>query len=132
MSVETDVALPPHVQVIRLATSFGIHGGEPPAVAEAYDFAGIGTLVDVGGGTGNLLTTIQKANPWLRGVLFDVPHVAAEAERRIAAAGLSDRCRVASGDFFEAVPAGGEAYLLSHIIHDWDEVTCLRILANCR
>ena len=114
------------------AAMIGIHGGEPPAVAEAYDFSGISTLVDVGGGTGNLLTTILKANPSLQGVLFDVPHVVAEAERQIAAAGLAGRCRVAAGDFFQSVPDGGDAYLLSHIIHDWDEETCVKILANCR
>jgi hypothetical protein len=114
------------------ATMIGIHGGEPAAVATAYDFSGIGTLVDVGGGTGNLLTTILEANPALNGVLFDLPHVATEAERSIAAAGLADRCRVESGSFFEAVPAGGNVYMLSHIIHDWDEETCVKILANCR
>jgi len=114
------------------AAMIGFHGAEPPAVAEAYDFSGIGTLVDIGGGSGNLLVTVLKANPQLRGVLYDLPHVAAEAERNVAAAGLADRCRVARGDFFEAVPHGGDAYLLSHIIHDWDEDGCLRILANCR
>jgi hypothetical protein len=114
------------------AAMIGIHGSEPAAVAQAYDFSSIGTLVDVGGGTGNLLGTILKAHPHLRGVLFDLPHVAAEAEQRIAAAGLAARCQVVSGDFFQAVPEGGDAYLLSHIIHDWDEDECLRILANCR
>ena len=62
----------------------------------------------------------------------DLPNVAAEAERNIAAAGLADRCQVVRGNFFEGVPVGGDAYLLSHIIHDWDEDECLRILANCR
>jgi hypothetical protein len=114
------------------AAMIGMHGSEPAAVAEAYDFAGIGTLIDVGGGSGNLLTTILKANPALRGVLFDLPHVVVEAERAIAAAGVADRCSVAPGDFLVSVPEGGDAYLLSHIIHDRDEQTCLRILANCR
>ena len=114
------------------AAMIGFHGAEPPAVAEAYDFAGIGTLVDVGGGSGNLLITVLKANPALRGMLYDLPHVAAEAEQNVAAAGLADRCRVVRGSFFEAVPQGGDAYVLSHIIHDWSEDECLRILANCR
>jgi hypothetical protein len=110
----------------------GFHGMEPPAVAAAYDFSDIGVLVDVGGGTGNLLTTILNANPSMRGVLYDMPHVAAEARRAIEAKGLANRCDVAEGSFFDAVPAGGDAYVLSHIIHDWDEARCLRILANCR
>ena len=110
----------------------GIHGAEPPAVAAAYDFSGIKTLVDVGGGTGNLLTTILLANPGLSGVLFDAPAVAAEARPAIAAKGLADRCEVVEGSFFDRVPAGGDAYLLSHIIHDWSMDKCITILQNCR
>jgi hypothetical protein len=108
------------------------HGSEPPAVAAAFDFSTIGTLVDVGGGTGNLLTTILQANPSLRGILHDMPHVAAQARDLIASRGLSDRCTVNEGNFFEDLPEGGDAYMLSHIIHDWDEASCLKILSNCR
>jgi hypothetical protein len=108
------------------------HGTEPAAVAAAYDFSGLGTIVDVGGGTGNLLTTILLANPNLRGQLHDMPHVAAEARTLIASRGLSDRCAVSEGSFFDDVPAGGDAYLLSHIIHDWDEASCLKIFTACR
>src|SRR5262249_405439 len=114
------------------AAMIGFHGDEPAAVAAAYDFAGVGTLVDVGGGSGNLLITLLEANPALRGILYARPHVAAEAERRVAAAGLADRCKVMSGDFFEAIPPGGDAYVLSHTLHDWDKDECLRILGNCR
>jgi hypothetical protein len=114
------------------AAMIGFHGAEPPAVAAAYDFSGIGTLVDVGGGSGNLLTTILQGNPDMRGVLFDLPQATADGERTIAAAGLADRGRAVAGDFFEAVPEGGDAYLLSHIIHDWGEQESLQILANCR
>jgi hypothetical protein len=110
----------------------GFHGAEPPAVAAAYDFSGIGTLIDVGGGIGNLLTTILQAHPSVRGVLYDLPHVASEARQAIAAKGLMDRCDVKEGSFFESVPGGGDAYILSHIIHDWDEDRCLTILNNCR
>lgn len=113
-------------------TMIGFHGAEPPAVASAYDFSGVGRLVDVGGGTGNLLTTVLLANPELRGVLYDLPHVAQEARRQIESKGLSDRCEVTEGSFFESVPSGGDAYILSHIIHDWDEAKCLTILGNCR
>ena len=110
----------------------GYHGAEPPAVAAAYDFAGIDTLVDVGGGIGTLLTTILQAHPGMRGVLLEMPHVTAQARPRLAAAGVADRCAVVEGDFFEAVPPGGDAYVLSHVIHDWDEARCQAILANCR
>jgi O-methyltransferase domain len=108
------------------------HGSEPPAVAAAYDFSEIGTLIDVGGGTGNLLTTILQAHPTVRGVLQDVSHVAAQARTLIASRNLSDRCTVIEADFFDSVPDGGDAYMLSHIIHDWDEASCLRILGHCR
>jgi len=108
------------------------HGSEPPAVAAAYDFSSLNTIVDIGGGTGNLLTTILQANPRLRGVLYDMPHVAAQAHDLIASRGLAERCTVTEGSFFDALPEGGDAYMLSHIIHDWDEASCIKILTNCR
>jgi ubiquinone/menaquinone biosynthesis C-methylase UbiE len=113
-------------------TMIGIHGAEPAAVAAAYDFSKVGTLVDVGGGTGNLLTTILETHAGLRGVLFDMPHVAREARARIAARGLTSRCEAREGNFFESVFPGGDAYMLSHIIHDWDDARCVQILDNCR
>jgi O-methyltransferase domain/Dimerisation domain len=108
----------------------GVHGPEPAAVAKAFDFSGLGTLVDVGGGTGSLIAAILKANPKLKGVLFDMPHVEKPARDRLASMGLVDRCRVEAGSFFDSVPAG-DGYVLSHIIHDWDEPRCLKILGNC-
>ncbi|HZI95094.1 MAG TPA: methyltransferase [Patescibacteria group bacterium] len=110
----------------------GVHGAEPAAVAAAYDFSDIQTLVDVGGGTGNLLTTILLAHPHLKGVLFDLPHVVPHALQNFAAAGTANRCQAVSGSFFESVPPGGDAHMLSHVIHDWDEEKCLTILRNCR
>jgi hypothetical protein len=110
----------------------GFHGGEPPAVAVAYDFSGFDAVVDVGGGTGNLLAAILKRHPRPRGVLFDLPHVVREAPALIQMHGLADRATVEVGNFFESVPAGGDAYLLSHVIHDWNEDQCLTILENCR
>lgn len=110
----------------------GFHGAEPPAVATAYDFSGIRKLVDVGGGTGNLLTTILLDNLGLEGVLYDLPHVAAEARCQIEKKGLTERCEIAEGSFFEFVPTGSDAYPLSHIIHDWDEEKCVKILDNYR
>lgn len=110
----------------------GFHGPETGAVAEAYDFTGLGTLADVGGATGNMLTAILARYPGLCGVLFDLPHNAAAAAELIAARGMTDRIRFQSGSFFEEVPTGADAYLMSHIIHDWSEEQCLTILGNCR
>jgi hypothetical protein len=102
------------------------------AIVESYDFSGFGTVVDVGGGNGALLATVLAANPKTRGVLFDVPAAVAGAERLLAEAGVGDRCACVGGDFFDTVPAGGDAYLLSNIIHDWDDERSVRILTNCR
>jgi hypothetical protein len=102
-----------------------------PAALKAYDFAGIDVLVDVAGGHGEVLMSILKAHPAMRGVLFDVDHVIAGAKPRIAAAGLADRLDTATGDFFKAVPAG-DAYVMKHIIHDWDDARAVAILKNVR
>jgi hypothetical protein len=113
-------------------TMIGFHGAEPAAVASAYDFSGFSTVVDVGGGTGNLLTTILAKYSQPRGVLFDLPHVTAEATALIKTRGLADRVTVEVGDFFQTTPKGGDVYLMSHVIHDWNEEQCRTILANCR
>ncbi|MDR4481550.1 MAG: methyltransferase [Nitrospira sp.] len=113
-------------------TMVGFHGAEPAAIAAAYDFSGLSTLVDVGGATGNLLTTILSRNPNVRGILYDLPHVVRDAPALIQARGLTDRVTIESGSFFDGVPNGGDAYLLSHIIHDWTEAQCLTILGHCR
>jgi SAM-dependent methyltransferase len=110
----------------------GFHGDEPDAVAAAYDFSDCRMVVDVGGGTGNLLTAILRRHPTTRGVLGDLPHVIREARALPGANGLADRLTFADIDFFEGVPAGGDAYVLSHVIHDWSEDQCATILANCR
>jgi O-methyltransferase domain/Dimerisation domain len=109
-----------------------ISAGKFAAVAGAYNFSGIQTLVDVAGGTGGLLIAILKANPGMKGVLADQPHVIGRAQGEIAAAGLADRCRCAEIDMFESVPEGGDAYILGNIIHDWDEERAIQILRNCR
>src|SRR5438270_11905226 len=75
----------------------GLNGPEFQAVAKAYDFSGIGTLVDIGGGTGNFMATLLRASPGLKGIVFDLPHVAASCEARLKQLGLSDRCRVVGG-----------------------------------
>jgi hypothetical protein len=113
-------------------TMIGVHGAEPPAVAAAYDFSTLKIIVDVGGGTGNLLTTILGTHSGVRGILYDVGHVVADAAALIRSRGLTDRVTTEAGSFFERVPEGADAYLLSHIIHDWSEAQCLTILGHCR
>jgi hypothetical protein len=103
-----------------------------PAVLEVYDFSGIGTIVDIAGGHGRVLTSILQKYPSMRGVLFDLDHVLAGARRAIESLGLSDRCRTVSGDFFKSVPEGGDAYIMKHIIHDWDDDQAATILTNIR
>ncbi|MDB5921850.1 MAG: O-methyltransferase, family 2 [Betaproteobacteria bacterium] len=110
----------------------GFHGSEPPAVADAYDFSDVSTLVDIGGGTGNLLGTILRRNERIKGIVYDLAHVVPEALKNFRAWGIADRASAEPGSFFESVPAGADAYLLSHVIHDWDEEKCLTILRNCR
>ncbi len=101
------------------------------AVAAAYDFTPFGTVVDVGGGNGALLIGLLNANPALRGIVFDLPAAAGRATTNIASSGLPGRCEAVGGDFFEAVPEGGDAYLLKHVIHDWDDERAAVILRNC-
>jgi O-methyltransferase domain/Dimerisation domain len=99
---------------------------------EAYDFGRFGRLVDVGGGHGALLAAVLAAHPALRGVLFDQPQVVAGAPAVLEAAGVSDRCEVVGGSFFDAVPPGGDAYLLKAIVHDWEDPEAIEILRGCR
>jgi hypothetical protein len=102
------------------------------AAIAGYDFSGIATLVDVGGGHGRLLASILQAHPRMRGILFDLPQVIAGAQGPLEAAGASDRCQRIGGSFFDAVPTGGDAYILSVVIHDWDDERATTILKNCR
>jgi alkyl hydroperoxide reductase subunit AhpC/ubiquinone/menaquinone biosynthesis C-methylase UbiE len=122
----------PEMASLFSQTMVGFHGAEPAAVAAAYDFSGLKTIVDVGGATGNLLTTILGSAPGARGILYDLPHVAREASALIQSRGLTDRVTIEGGSFFERVPAGADAYMLSHVIHDWSEEQCLTILGHCR
>src|SRR5262249_304414 len=103
-----------------------------PAAIEAYDFSGIDVLVDVAGGHGMVLTSILKKYPSMGGILFDVQDVIAGAAPVIEAAGVKDRVTTQSGDFFKAVPSGGDAYIMKHIIHDWDDERAAMILRTIR
>jgi hypothetical protein len=105
---------------------------ECAAVLAAYDFSTATTIVDVGGGHGQLLGAILRSSPSARGVLFDLPATTARAHEPLGAADLTDRCAISSGDFFDSVPDGGDLYVLKSVIHDWDDDRAVRILANCR
>lgn len=105
---------------------------EIAALAAACDFSRFATIVDVGGGHGTALHLILASAPRARGIVFDVPALAEEARRRIEAVGLADRCAFVGGDFFREVPAGGDAYILSRVVHDWDDERATAILRNVR
>jgi O-methyltransferase domain len=111
-----------------------VSSSENPAIAAAYKFSGIRTIVDVGGGNGSLLGALLKATPKLKGVHFDRPSVSALARQggHLTAKGVAGRCTFESGDFFESVPQGGDAYIMKRVIHDWDDGQCAKILSNCR
>jgi hypothetical protein len=105
---------------------------EAPQLVEACDFGRFRTLVDVGGGNGSLVGAALAANPGLQGVVFDSESGTRQTPAVLEALGVADRCRVSSGDFLESVPAGGDAYVLKSILHDWDDERCVTILRNCR
>ncbi|HJU48253.1 MAG TPA: methyltransferase, partial [Gaiellaceae bacterium] len=102
------------------------------AVLLEEDWSGVETVVDVGGGVGTMLVAVLTANPHLRGIVFDVPQTRPAAEETIGAAGLGGRCTFAGGSFFDAVPAGADVYVLSQILHDWDDERAVEILRVCR
>lgn len=104
------------------------------AIVQAYDFSGIQTLMDVGGGQGTLLLAILQAHPALQGVLFDHANAIEGARELIAQAGLEGRCSVIAGDLFESLSSSQkiDACILKQVLHDWDDQHCLKILANCQ
>jgi hypothetical protein len=104
---------------------------EIPQVVDAYDFSQVGTVVDVGGGEGQLMAAVLEANPALRGVVFDQPHVVSAAEDGLRERGVADRCTLVGGDFFESVPAAADLYLLKWIVHDWEDEDAVKVLSTC-
>ncbi|MGW5266964.1 methyltransferase [Microbispora sp. NPDC004025] len=123
-----------HPEAARLFNEYMAIRAAPleAALATAYDFTGVRTLVDVAGGTGHLLAAVLDRHPGMRGVLFDIAHVVEDARESLRARGLGDRCEFESGDFFDSVPAGGDLYLLASVIHNWSDEAALRILTNVR
>lgn len=109
-----------------------IHGiAETEPMLDAYDFSAFQTVADVGGGNGRMLAAILRRHPSIEGILFDLPAVADRSRCVISELGLSDRCQIVGGDFFTSVPAA-DAYVLRHIVHDWDDAAAAAILRNCR
>jgi O-methyltransferase domain len=102
------------------------------AVAAAYDFSGITTLVDLGGGQGALIAGLLQTNPQVRGILFDLPSGLEGARSLLEVEGVAERCALVAGDFFASIPDGGDAYLLKYILIDWDDEHAITILTNCR
>jgi predicted O-methyltransferase YrrM len=111
-------------------TSF--NGYETGAMLDAYDFSGIDVMADIGGGNGSLISAVLLHYPKMRGILFDLGHVAGRAKENLKTSGLANRCNVIEGNFFETIPAGADAYLFRHIIHDWTDEQCIQILGHCR
>lgn len=113
------------------AAMVGIHGRESEVILDAYDFSGVNVFADIGGGNGSQITGILQRHSSMKGILFDLPHVIGRAKDPIDAVGLADRCELVSGNFFESIPQGADAYMMRHIIHDWDDDKSLTILRNC-
>ena len=103
-----------------------------PAVVAAYDFSRSRQVVDIGGGRGTLIASILAANPNLKGILFDQPTVVSKASTVLEAHGVAERCEIVKGDFFDKVPTGADTYVLSNILHNWDDERAAAILQNCR
>jgi hypothetical protein len=113
----------------------GMAGNSPAharLVVRAYDFSGMTKVVDVGGGRGRLIATILEEHGALRGILFDRPHVVESARQTLAETDVAHRCELVGGSFFDAVPAGGDVYVLRNIIHDWQDEQAIAILRTCR
>lgn len=122
----------PEEEAVFQNSMSGVTAATNEQIRSLYDFSNFGTVVDVGGGHGGLMTSILQTNPKVKGILFDAPQVIADARQKVEAAGLADRCETVAGDFFKSVPAGGDLYMMKWIIHDWNDQQAVTILRNCR
>ena len=122
----------PEAAAIFHANMTAMTRAEADAVVDAYDFPDEGTLVDVGGGHGALVTAVLHARPNVRAVLFDQPAVVAGAERAFSEGGIAERCQIIGGSFFQTVPTGGDVYTLKDIVHDWEDELAVELLRACR
>jgi hypothetical protein len=109
-----------------------IRKDEQSAIAAAYDWTGVRSVVDVGAGAGSLLASIVGANPGVLGTLFDRPDVLPDADHLLNTRGVRDRCQLVGGSFFEPMPVRGDVWILSQILHDWPDAECRAILTRCR
>jgi hypothetical protein len=126
------IAAHPELGPVFDAGMTSINMYETAAMLDAYDFTGINVLADIGGGNGSLISAVLARYPNMKGILFDLGHVIGRAKEHLQAAGLAGRCSVVEGSFFESIPAGADACLLRHIIHDWTDEQSIRILGHCR
>lgn len=126
------LAREPDAAAVFNASMDRVAAANAAALVRDVDLSGIRRLIDVGGGHGVITRAVLEAVPAASAVIVDLPGVAEGARERMMEAGLADRCEVVEGDFFEAVPAGGDTHLLSWILHDWDDHAAARVLANCR
>ncbi len=101
-------------------------------IAHTYNFSDVNTIADIGGGRGALIAEILKANPHMRGILFDLPHVVEIAEDVLKAAGVAERCETVAGDVFDCVPEGADAYILARVLFNWSDDDATAILKSCR
>jgi SAM-dependent methyltransferase len=122
---------PDHAHTFN-AAMLEILGEQAQAIVSAYDFSGLTSVVDLGGGTGHLLVAILRAHPQLRGLVLDLDYSIAQAQERLRAAGLTERGEARAGDFFHEVPPGYDAYVFSRVIHDWNDEQALAMLRTCR
>jgi O-methyltransferase domain/Dimerisation domain len=121
----------PEVAAVFDDAMTSISAMEARATADAYDFEGVSTLMDVAGGHGLLLATVMRRHKKMRGLLFDLPHVVAGAAATFSRAGIASRVRIESGDFFKDLPTGADAIIMKHILHDWDDESATQILQSC-
>src|SRR5260370_5869432 len=121
-----------HPARAKIWDTFFSRGDVSFKVADAYDFSSHSRVVDVGGGRGHVLASILRKNRALKGVLFDRAPVVEGAKAFLDSAGVRDRCEIVGGSFFDFVPEGGDIYILSQIIHDWDDQLCNTILNKVR
>ena len=132
MSIFDFYAAHPEESEIHDQAMRALSAAQVAAIVGAFDFSQAGVVIDVGGGTGELLAAVLAANSLLRGIVFDLPHVVAHARSVFTDSGVIDRAQTMGGSFFESIPSGGDTYLLKAVIHNWDDARATAILTNCR
>jgi hypothetical protein len=126
------VATHPELAPLLDAGMTCMHGYETAAMIDAYDFGQVRVLADIGGGNGSLISAVLQRYPKMQGILFDLGHVVVRAKESLKKCGVADKCQVIEGSFFKTIPAGADAYLFRHIIHDWTDEQSVQILGLCR